>query len=277
MQFACLGFFHDLMNNVTSRHVMRKAAVDGHQRNGCSLGKSTVFTPKTANTWSKTMNAMTVKDEAIATFEAMVSIVTQEGYPLLNHYKQDLYKYDFENLMRSHTRGARYMWIVRDSGTHLVRLGVHPKMNEELEAVLALYRDCEIYVVQDARLKQISREQAAEELKKLDYSVVNGQVIGPKGPLAWFNVRSQPRYTASERAYAVDCEACPGTFITAKDLLALIQIVQSEMIKAAQSFFVCVDEITLNKLDLHDLFMQCSEIPTGIDLSSLLVKERLAA
>jgi hypothetical protein len=49
MQFACLGFFHDLMNNVTSRHVMREAAMDGHQRNGCSLGKSTVFTPKTAH------------------------------------------------------------------------------------------------------------------------------------------------------------------------------------------------------------------------------------
>lgn len=67
-------------------------------------------------------------------FEAMRSVI--EGPDArLKHYKVDFYEHDHAYLQRTYATGL-YGWVIRESGTHLVQLGRHPRMNEELDAAL---------------------------------------------------------------------------------------------------------------------------------------------
>lgn len=217
------------------------------------------------------------RNEAIATFEAMVDVVSQPGCSYLTSYKQDLYKYDFEKLMTTHTLGTRYLWIVREMGTHLITLGVHPKLNEEIDAVLSLHRDCVIFLVQDAQLKEISRERAAMEAKRFDYTVKNGFVYNASGPLASVYVRPVPRYCNGERAYGVYLEMCPDALLQPKDVMALVQIAQCETIKTAHSFFVKINEILLNEHDIWEFVWTPQSMLSAHDPRLATVPQALAA
>lgn len=75
-------------------------------------------------------------------FDAMRAIVEKPD-ARLRHYTVDFYEHDRAYLQRTYATGM-YGWVIRDSGTHLVQLGRHPRMNEELDAALHTgpSRDC---------------------------------------------------------------------------------------------------------------------------------------
>lgn len=52
-------------------------------------------------------------------FERMREVVETPGYPLLQHYKQDFYKYDRQQLLDTFIPDMTYLWVVREMDTLL--------------------------------------------------------------------------------------------------------------------------------------------------------------
>jgi hypothetical protein len=52
-------------------------------------------------------------------FNNMRAVIEAPGFPLLVAYKNDFYKHDRHELRRTFSEEITYLWIVRDSGTHL--------------------------------------------------------------------------------------------------------------------------------------------------------------
>ncbi len=58
-------------------------------------------------------------------FEQMRAIVEADDC-LLRSYKQDFYQFDLDHLTKTGTVGGRYVWVIRENGTHLASLSCIP-------------------------------------------------------------------------------------------------------------------------------------------------------
>ena len=218
-----------------------------------------------------------IGSQAVAIFEAMREVVEAPGYPYLNHYKVDFYKYDFDHIMRTYTTGVRYLWVVRDCGTHLLNLGVHAKMTEEIKAVFSLFSECAIYIVDKDKVKEITLEHAKFEIERSDYQLKNGVVYSRGTILATLKVKMLPQRYCQEREYGVDYSSM-ARYLTAKDLLALLQIARCEVVEKAQTFFAKSGPVTLDGHDLHDLFVSTNALDKPVlDLHQLQSPLAIAA
>ena len=181
---------------------------------------------------------------------------------VLQHYRQDFFKFDFEYLERTIAPGVQYLWILRDNGTHLVRLGVHPRMNSELEAVFELnaFNRLQVYhicVGQDlsAPASAVIRrctKRPVDLLSRYDYTVDdNGTVRGPGGVLASALI-SGPRW--GDGGFHVDVAFTahrPSNLQGLADLIALGQIAGCLATEISGSLFTKNGVITLDGADLY--------------------------
>lgn len=195
-------------------------------------------------------------DPSFPTWDAMRKIVEAPGYPYLQHYKVDFEKYDREILQAQWAPGNRYLWVVRTMGTHLGRLGVHPKLDEMLIAALDTESQKAIYLVEGTSVKEVTLAKARDLLKHLDYRVVGGVVHrghGEASGIASFKVTLHP-WRGDERPYgSVGFSGKPADQLTLGDLVALAQIASAEVVREAQSLMMPVKAVTYNDEDLYGL------------------------
>ena len=122
-------------------------------------------------------------------FDAMKAIVEAPGCRL-NAYKQDFYKYDRARLAATHGTG-RYIWVIRENGTHLISIGIHTRNFAEIDAALhAGGNACDIYLIDPARAlaQKIDAGKARELGKQLEYVTRNGTVFKADCAIAHFDV-----------------------------------------------------------------------------------------
>jgi hypothetical protein len=206
------------------------------------------------------MKSSKVPMTAEIVFNLMAAVVEDPGFKYLTSYKVDFYKYDKAYLERTWVPGIRYMWIVRESGTHLVRLGVHQKMNDELIAALGISDNMAIYIVSDDGVKQISVNGANALLNIFDYSIHGTVVCRGTEPLAAMDIDARRDLDNNRLTGQVkySSQATPRCLNLA-DLTALAQIAECEVIAYTQSLFTPTSSITINGEDLRELIISKQE------------------
>jgi hypothetical protein len=186
--------------------------------------------------------------------DRMRSVIEAPEYRFLTHYKSDFYKCDVDYLNRTEAPGSRYLWVVRETGTHLVRLGVHPKIHEEGTAALHVCAPAkrEVYLVDDKGLTRINDERATQLLKQLDYHVSNGVVYKGRVAIASFTVETS-RWSIGKPPAGTVRFAALQQYLALETLVALRQIAESEVVVATQSLFTRTESATLDGVDLFDM------------------------
>ena len=191
-------------------------------------------------------------------FNAMSAIIeAPDGR--LKHYKEDFFVHDRAYLERTGASGI-YGWIVRESGTHLVQLGRHPKMHEELAAALETTSNRDSYLV-DARrasVTPISESQLREQLRLLQYTVAGTSVRRGETRIAAMDVSLTP-WSHGESPKGVVLIESAGEPLSFDDLVALGQIAECEVVRKSQSLFTGVRSITLDGDDLRVLIEERAE------------------
>ncbi len=190
------------------------------------------------------------------TFEAMRGVIESPGYPYLKHYRQDFYEHDRRFIERNHSTDASYLWIVRESGTHLIALGVHPKMCEEGFAAMRLSGACDLYLVKRERVKSVGFEEAERLLREFRYRVDGASVVNAQGVLAGFTVSMSPWHAGSVKGTVRYTTGASSRSLSLGDLIALAQIAECEVIRSTQSLFTPTELILLDGADLRDLIEQ---------------------
>lgn len=215
------------------------------------------------------LSAETIANAAIATanassrhiarvervFEAMRKIVYAPD-ARIQHYRQDFDKYDRDYLERTRALGT-YGWVVRESGTHLVQLGVHPKMNEELDAALWVgpSRDCYLIDARAGTVSPVNEARLREEMAQFTYVTASGVVSKMGRAIARIDVGMTSWAFASPPKGVVAYESV-GVPIGLQDLIALSQIGASEVIRKSQSLFTGIESIKLDGADIFEMVEQ---------------------
>lgn len=110
-------------------------------------------------------------------FATMRTVIEAPGYPLLKSYRQDFYQHDRATLRKTYTPEMSYLWIVRKMGTHLYPLHLSEHISHEANAALSLQDSArEIYLIAPGIFKQIGLQKALDEIKQMDYQVIDGFV-----------------------------------------------------------------------------------------------------
>jgi hypothetical protein len=185
-------------------------------------------------------------------FGAMSRIIEAPDSRLL-HYRDDFFKHDRAYLERTCASGS-YGWIVRQSGTHLVQLGNHSKMHEELAAVLEMTSSHDCYLI-DARRASVTPVDAArlrEQLGQLQYTVAGASVRRGDTRIAAIDVQLTP-WTHGESPKGVVLLESAGVTLSLDDLVALAQIAECEVVRKSQSLFPGTRSISLDGEDLRAL------------------------
>lgn len=183
-------------------------------------------------------------------FERMREVVEAPGYPLLQHYKQDFYKYDRQQLLDTFTPDMTYLWVVREMGTHLYPLYIDPRITNEAHAALSIQSSGQdLYLVGPKGLKQIERQRALDELKHYDYKVGLQGVFKMGRLLAEIDVRVvwQNSRLKGEVEYRSEV---PIVSLTQRDRVALQRIALGQVINKSDSLFTPCKVMTFNGISL---------------------------
>lgn len=188
-------------------------------------------------------------------FDAMRRIIEAPDSRLEN-YRQDFFKFDRAYLERSCAVGM-YGWIVRQNGTHLVHVGHHPKMHEELEAALEMTSSLDCYLVdsQRASVTPVSTTQLRARMATLQYTVTNANVYRGETRIASIDVGLTPWRHGESPKGVVRLESA-GAPLSLVDRVALAQIAESEVVLKSHSLFTGTQTITLDGEDLRDVIAQ---------------------
>ena len=92
--------------------------------------------------------------------ESMTSEIKKHGLELLQRYPNDLLVHDQNMLQKTAVPGMKIAWMVGDSHTHMVPLGLHPKENEAVTYHLNLCNSDRFY--------QLDVRQDGFQLKEID-------------------------------------------------------------------------------------------------------------
>lgn len=163
-------------------------------------------------------------------FKKMQAIVEADGYPFLKNYKQDFYEHDQRFLERTFSPESRYLWMVRDNGTHLVPVGIHPKISAWADAVFGLRCPLDLYLIESATVRRVSDPVARQALTSYRYTVSGNVVSLGRRPLASFQVQLSPWASQRREGKIVFTSMSPVPAMTLGDLIALAQIAESEVI-----------------------------------------------
>jgi hypothetical protein len=179
-------------------------------------------------------------------FEKMRAVVEAPGYPLLQHYKQDFYQHDRKTLRETYAPGMSYLWVVRSHGTDLEPLHIDPRDSERALVALKYDDEARCYVVSEAGVREVSRQQAKDRLAKFDYEVRNGFVM-KNGNVNLGFVEVQSVLGRGQRKVTVHFHSSTArASLTERDLVALRRIAVGQAIMQSQSLFVPCMEVTYN-------------------------------
>jgi hypothetical protein len=186
-------------------------------------------------------------------FEAMKAIVEAPGCRL-KHYTVDFYKYDRQYLANTRAIG-RYVWILRDSGTHLIRVGVHARACTEIDAAFSCGSDAfDVYLIDMDRvsIQPITEARARGLGNQLQYVTKDGTVSKAGLALAWMRVDFTP-WSDGRAPQGIVKITRVAQNLSKGDLIALVQIAQCEVIERSQSLFTGMALCTLDGSEIFDL------------------------
>lgn len=182
-------------------------------------------------------------------FAAMKAVIEAPGYPLLTAYKQDFYEIDRDFLTQHDVPGASYLWVVREYGTYLVPLGIHPKLHDDALCYIDPFNGVrDVFHVANGTTTALQRSEVHSLLHRYTYQVNGGIVSKGKNPLCRFNV--DVMHVEGGRKANVSFVSCEQDSLTVSDLVALKLISACEVRAKTQSFFVHMDSMTIDGEDL---------------------------
>lgn len=183
-------------------------------------------------------------------FEQMRAIVEADDC-LLRGFKQDFYQFDLLHLTKTGTVGGRYVWVIRENGTHLASLGLHPKLTEFVECALDMkeaLQAFEITLLKDgaATIKPISVEMGRDLLRHQQYKF-EGRHIKRGGRLVAL-VDIEVLYNRGQYGGTVtfSFESTPSR----DEETDFKQIALCLFQQKAQSLFACMDHVTFQTRNL---------------------------
>ena len=187
---------------------------------------------------------------------AMTAIVGAPGYAYLQHFKDDFLQIDHSILLEDFELTSRYVWVVTMNGTHLTRIGIHPKQNSWAEATLdagsqSSALGAKIYLLSaGGGVREVTRAQAITAMNEYQFKVNNGVVTDRRNDRAiafkltkFFDSKENRSCTAVQ----FQCENAGN--LDLRTLLALRDIATQESIIAWHSFFCSVRDLTVNGQD----------------------------
>jgi hypothetical protein len=124
-------------------------------------------------------------DLAQGMWDKMVSALEVE-VGLLESYKDDVYKHDRRTVGAIWAEDSKYLWVVRENGSHLSRVGIGDKKTE-VEVVLTSIcggrsdQKCGIWLIEVgaagvARVKKLARKAALDWCRWRQFTTLNGEV-----------------------------------------------------------------------------------------------------
>lgn len=183
-------------------------------------------------------------------FARMREVVEAPGYHLLQHYKQDFYKYDRQQLLETYTPEMTYLWVVREMGTHLFPLYIDPRVTNEAKAALCIQPGAqELYLLGPNGLKRIDRSRALDELDRFDYKVTSNSVMKMGRVMATIDTRLVWNKSRLHGEVAYDSQL-PIISLTARDRVALLRIALGQVISQSDSLFTPCKVVTFNRINL---------------------------
>ncbi|PMV96482.1 MULTISPECIES: hypothetical protein [unclassified Pseudomonas] len=179
-------------------------------------------------------------------FDRMTAIVESEQC-ILTGYRQDFYQFDRDHLANTGTVGGRYVWVLRENGTHLASIGLHPRTTEFVECALNSFEKVQTYEITllpdgDADIKPITAAKARELIKTCAFEF-QGRHIKQKGKLL-ATVDIQPQYNQGKYGgkvcFTFDDTPSSDTEVRFKQIaLHLFQ-------ERVGTLFACMDEVTFH-------------------------------
>lgn len=192
--------------------------------------------------------------------EAMAKIVDAPGYPLLKSYRKDFEVYDRQLLEASWHREGRALWVVREMGTHLINLGVHPKSSEEGRCLLGGGdRKAEYYLLTPKRVARIDAVRADTELKTFSWSMRDDVICRAGEPIAFIQSFSAGHVQDPKSRLVADAKLSAlkdPSRLTHAESAGLLQFLQAESVERAQSLFCALRSATYGGVDLYALHEQ---------------------
>jgi hypothetical protein len=189
-------------------------------------------------------------------FENMKAIVERDGYPLLTSYKVDFYVHDLEYLRQNDAPGVKFMWIVRESGSYLCRLGVAPQVNAEVDYAIDIHdaNRREVYLLhRDAgTVKLLDDVTAKRRLKEFDYKVERCTISRRGEPIAVADTRLTTWTNGKPPTGTVHFHTGQVTF-SLETLYALRSLAVCFVIEASHSLFTATEKIYIEGTDINEL------------------------
>jgi hypothetical protein len=189
-------------------------------------------------------------------FENMKAIVERDGYPLLTSYKVDFYVHDLEYLRQNDAPGVKFMWIVRESGSYLCRLGVAPRVNAEVDYAIDIHdaNRREVYLLdRDAgTVKLLDDVTAKRRLKEFDYKVERCTISRRGEPITVADTRLTTWTNGKPPTGTVHFHTGQVTF-SLETLYALRSLAVCFVIEASHSLFTATEKIYIEGTDINEL------------------------
>ena len=183
----------------------------------------------------------------------------------LKGYRNDFYVHDRDYLRSTHANG-QYLWIVRENGTELRKLGLHPSENDWLHATMDVSSARDMYLV-DADHMAISHvldDAHAEQLMgKFRYAMRDGVVSKDGVPLVHMSTELVSRGAGDRGAAHVTLTSMQP--IPDSELPALMRLAEIKGREDGQSLFTPVESVAL---DGKDLFARLAPVAAALDSRS---------
>lgn len=206
-------------------------------------------------------------------FEAMAALLQLPQLAFFKHYRNDFFEHDRRELVDWGAPGARYLWVVRASGSHIVRLGVHPKHHEYGIAVIEQLRhargaEARIFEVSSHTIAEIDSGSALRllaagpfEFQVRGSSIVRRSRGGVERSIASLRIDLESRYADLPLRHV---RITAADKLTAEEIGALRIISQCEVMLQAHSLFAAPASILIDGADISDA-MQAVRVAAPVE------------
>jgi hypothetical protein len=183
----------------------------------------------------------------------------------LKGYRNDFYVHDRDYLRSTHATG-QYLWIVRENGTELRKLGLHPSENDWLQATMNVTAARDIYVVDADRMtvSNVLDDTHAEQLMgRFRYSMQDGVISKDGVSLAHASTELVAGGGGERgRAHVTLTSLQP---VPDSELPALLRLAEIQAREQGQSLFTPVERVIL---DGQDLYAMLAPVVAALDSRS---------
>ncbi len=209
-----------------------------------------------------------------ALYQRMAEAVSSPNYPLLKYYRTDFEVIDRQFIDRAWSDESKMLWIVGESGTHLIPLGIHPGMCDWGRAALTIAKDYDLFIADQAGLKKIDRAQALLALGSYSWQDHSGRICKGGRPLADILDIAIERSGRGLRADVKLASLVKPELLTLGETVGLVQMVERAAIDKAGTLFCATNSILIDGADIYRLMDAKREKWLGVHASETsLTKE----